>query len=313
MERSTENKIVIVCRRTRLEDLIVRFNTREQARFYIEHSGGDFSDYLAEDREYRDALRKARQTLELLGRVQVLDREFLPNFIFGPDDIVVSVGQDGLVANTLKYLTSQPLIGVNPAPSRWDGVLLPFRVDDLAAVVPEVFAKGRSLKRVTMAEVRLKDGQSLLAVNDLFIGMKTHTSARYLLSKEGITERQSSSGVIISTGMGSTGWLKSVLTGAQAVVSGLNGEQGDRRRLEHRIAWDARTLVFTVREPYPSTNSQASLVFGQVTEDSPLRVQSLMPENGVIFSDGVEQDFLEFNSGAEALVGLAHRQGLLVT
>ncbi|MGV3533875.1 MAG: sugar kinase, partial [Chthoniobacteraceae bacterium] len=119
MERSTENKIVIVSRRTRLEELIVRFNTREQALFYIEHSGGDFGDYLNEDLAYREALRKARLTLEALGRVQMLDREFLPNFVFGPDDIVVSIGQDGLVANILKYLTSQPLIGVNPDPSRW--------------------------------------------------------------------------------------------------------------------------------------------------------------------------------------------------
>jgi NAD kinase len=313
MERSTENKIVIVSRRTRLEELIVRFNTREQARFYIEHSGGDFSDYLNEDLAYREALRKARLTLETLGRVQMLDREFLPNFVFGPDDIVVSIGQDGLVANTLKYLTSQPLIGVNPDPSRWDGVLLPFKVRDLGAIVPEVFQRRRSLKQVTMAEVHLQDGQSLLAVNDLFIGMKTHTSARYLLTVGGVTERQSSSGVIISTGMGSTGWLKSVLTGARAIVSGASGNRNESHPPALPMPWDTSRLVFTVREPYPSTNSQASLVFGHIAPDAPLRIQSLIPENGVIFSDGVEHDFLEFNSGAEAVVELSRRKGHLVT
>jgi hypothetical protein len=38
-----------------------------------------------------------------------------------------------------------------------------------------------------------------------------------------------------------------------------------------------------------------------------------MPENGVIFSDGIEADFLEFNSGDVATIGLSERVGKLVT
>ena len=49
MERLTENKIILVTRPTRLDELIGRFNTVQQAQFYIEHLGADFSDYLAED------------------------------------------------------------------------------------------------------------------------------------------------------------------------------------------------------------------------------------------------------------------------
>ncbi|MFT7387173.1 MAG: hypothetical protein ACI8VC_000410 [Candidatus Endobugula sp.] len=33
----------------------------------------------------------------------MVERNLLPNFIFGPEDIVVVIGQDGLVANPLKY------------------------------------------------------------------------------------------------------------------------------------------------------------------------------------------------------------------
>lgn len=39
-------------------------------------------------------------------RRQVMDRQLLPNYLFGPDDIVVALGQGGLVANTMKYLTA---------------------------------------------------------------------------------------------------------------------------------------------------------------------------------------------------------------
>ena len=36
-------KLVIVTRKTRLQELVERFNTRSQAKFYIEHAGGDFT------------------------------------------------------------------------------------------------------------------------------------------------------------------------------------------------------------------------------------------------------------------------------
>jgi hypothetical protein len=37
-----------------------------------------------------------------------------------------------------------------------------------------------------------------------------------------------------------------------------------------------------------------------------------MPENGVIFSDGIESDYLQFNSGIEATITLADKIGHLV-
>jgi hypothetical protein len=102
-----ENKIVLVVRPTRLDNLVVRHNTIQQAQFYVEHLGADFSDYLAEHRRYHEAARATEALLRDLGRVQRLQRQFLANFIFGPEDTVVVLGQDGLVANTLKYLDGQ--------------------------------------------------------------------------------------------------------------------------------------------------------------------------------------------------------------
>ncbi|OAA83967.1 sugar kinase [Clostridium ljungdahlii] len=219
MVRLTENKIVIIKRKTGLEELIVRYNTIEQAKFYIEHLGSDFSDYITEDKIYKQAVAKAQSQFEELGRIQIVDRDFVPNFIFGDNDLVVVIGQDGLVANTLKYLSNQLLIGVNPDPSRWDGVLLPFKVDDLKLVVKDVFNVKRQIKEVSMAKAALNDGQSIYAVNDLFIGQKSHVSARYNIKLGNAEEHQSSSGVIVSTGLGSTGWLKSILTGAINIIN----------------------------------------------------------------------------------------------
>jgi len=96
VQRLTENKIVLIIRRTRVEDIVARFNTISQARFYVEHLGADFSDYQAEDTCYRHAVSEAEKILSSLGRVHKINREFLPNFIFGKDDIVVAWGRTGL-------------------------------------------------------------------------------------------------------------------------------------------------------------------------------------------------------------------------
>lgn len=311
MERLTENKLILIVRETRLEELKARFNTVGQARFYISQLGGDFADYEAEDAAYRRAVAEAQEALGRLGRVQLVHRAFLPNFIFGPGDVAVAVGQDGLVANTLKYLDGQPLIGVNPDPARYDGQLLPFRVRDLPRIVPEVFCRRRPVKAVTMACASLSNGQRIYAVNDLFIGPKSHGSARYQISHHGSAERHSSSGVIVSTGLGSTGWLRSLVAGATGVAAAVTGGAVDRDPLPH-APWDADRLFFTVREPFPSRTTQATLVFGEVAPEEPLEIESFMAERGVIFSDGIEADFLEFNSGIRATIGIAERKGRLV-
>ncbi|CAK0777824.1 NAD+ kinase [Gammaproteobacteria bacterium] len=310
MERLSENKLIVVTRKTRLDELVIRFNTTTQAKFYVEHLGADFSDYVHEHENYYQALAKTRTVLSCLGRVQVIDRSFLPNFLFGPEDIVFAVGQDGLVANTLKYLSGQVLIGVNSDPNRWDGVLLPFQVDDLGKIVPEVFKQKRPIKEVTLAQVVLNDGQTLLAVNDFFIGQKTHVSARYTLGINGKEERQSSSGIIVSTGLGSTGWMRSIVNGASQLRAQFFGELP--AIVNEKLSWETPYLLFFVREPFPSKTFSTDLVFGHILEEEPLRVLSEMAENGVIFSDGIENDYLSFNSGMEAFITPADQKGQLI-
>lgn len=311
MERLTENKIVLVVRQTRLDELIARYNTAGQAQFYVEHLGADFSDYLQEHDRYKKALALAEAALQRLGRVQLLRREFLSNFVFGDHDTVVVLGQDGLVANTLKYLDRQAVIGVNPDPGRWDGILLPFQVSDLEQIVRELFQGKRRTSTVTMAKAELTDGQSLHAVNDFFIGARTHVSARYAIRIGDRQENQSSSGIIVSTGLGSTGWLKSVLAGATGIVGAL-ARKSPAATYEPGFAWDARHLCYSVREPFPSRTTGASVVFGKITEQEPMHLESHMAGNGVIFSDGIENDFLEFNSGMRAIIQVANKQGHLV-
>jgi Predicted sugar kinase len=316
-------KIIVLTKPTALQELSERMGTKAQARFYLAQEAariGDarlapsYEEYERADAAYQRALERVKAALPRGVRVQYLDSGFLPQFTFGERDLVLALGPDGLVVNAAKYLDGQPVVAVNPDPERIEGVLLPFRVEQAGAALARVLEGRAAVRALTMAEARLADGQTLRAVNDLFIGRATHASARYRLSFGGVTEEQSSSGVIVSTGTGSTGWLRSVVAGAAGMVAALGGEPG------HLLAPDAcrfdpsaDELVFSVREPWASRTTGATLVHGRIGPGAVLEIVSQMADGGVIFSDGVEADYLPFSGGAVARIGLSERKVALVT
>jgi len=303
--------VIIVSRKTELDDLVARFNTRAQAKFYLEHAGYAFDGVEAAHARYQASLDTVRRAVPGTIKSLVIDREMVPRFTFGQADLVVAVGQDGLVSNTAKYLSGQPILAVNPDPDRFDGVLLPFRPDNFATHLHAALHGPLHVRNVTLAEARSSDGQSLLAFNDFFIGARSHVSARYRIEIDQRTEDQSSSGIIVSTGAGSTGWLQSVYAGAAGVIEALGGRVVEPPN-GGRLPWNTDQLVYSVREPFPSIATQTSIVHGVCSDASPLRITSQMTTNGIIFSDGVEADYLEFNSGTELLLTTAAAKARLI-
>lgn len=189
--------------------------------------------------------------------MQVLDRGSLPQYGFDARDVVVTLGQDGLVANVAKYPDGQPLLAVNPDPKTIDGILLPIALPSFGQVLTRTLAKTAEIKAVTMAEVRLSDGQVLRAVNDLSFGAASHASARYRIKVGRKFEEQSSIGLIVSTGVGSTGWLRSLYAGALAIIRQLHPDLPELPE-PMPMPWDAQQLAFNVREPWPSLTTRES-------------------------------------------------------
>lgn len=301
-------KIVLVTRKTRLAELIERFNTLAQAKFYIEHAGGNFQEYQLEDEVYRQSAGVVRRSIELGLKVQEIDRGLVPTFTFLPEDLVVTLGQDGLVANTAKYVGKQPVIAVNPDPERFDGILLPFLPDQAKRAIEQAIIGKCRIRSVTLAEARLNDGQRLLAFNDLFLGAQSHVSARYRIRWDKTDEPQSSSGVLVSTGAGSTGWVSSVFN----MASGVAALAGGHTVKPVHLNWEDRRLLFVVREPFISRHSRANIIAGILEQQQGLELESLMPSGGVIFSDGIEADYLQFNSGSSVIVRAAEETAQLV-
>ena len=303
-------KIIIVKRPTRLDNLVYKFNTRQQVKFYIEHLGADFTDYEKEHTTYYKALDTLLQIAETKGRIQLLDWSLLSNYLFGNDDLVLTIGQDGLIANTLKYLDNQLLIGFNSDPDRWDGILSQFTINEANTIIDKALHKNVAVKKITKAKVELSDKQVLYAVNDFFVGVSDHTSARYTIHYSKNKEYQSSSGIIISTPLGTSGWFQSLIAGAAGIVKAVSSSAITIEK-ETR-SWSEDALTFVVREPFPSVSTKAELVFGTITHDNAFYIESNMGEKGIIFSDGIQNDFLHFNSSLKAQFTIAETKGTLV-
>jgi hypothetical protein len=290
-------RAVLVHRRSEYDELIARHGTRQQASFFLEER----SRHLDEVESRRDALAAAVQVVTAAvpadWRRARVERADLDRFVFGPEDVVVVVGPDGLVANVAKYLDGQPVVGIDPEPGRNPGVLVPHRpaaAADLlrAAVAPEPPVRGR-----TMVEAVTDDGQEVLALNEVYVGHASHQSSRYHLAVGGAGERQSSSGVLVGTGTGATGWLRSAWRERHSALD-LPGP-GDR------------DLCWFVREAWPSPVTGTALTEGRLARGAEL---ALVAESDrlVCFGDGIEHDALVLSWGQRLTVRVARRELRLV-
>lgn len=310
-EPAQRPRVVLVTRKTGLESLLENQGTRGQAEFFLKARGQTIASFEQSDQRFRSNLAGVRQAIPADQRRVHVEREQVHRFLFAPDDIVLVVGPDGLVPNTAKYLDGQLVIGVNPDPGQYDGVLCRHTPDEIPALLSfaeSVLAAGGQppadaayrIERRAMAVAGRDDGLMLYALNEVFVGHLSHQSARYRLRLAGgeREERQSSSGLICATGTGATGWARSIV---------------DQRGLDLSLpAPGERALAWFVREPFPSVSTGTTLDHGRLGEGERLTLFSEMGEGGVVFADGIESDRLDFLSGQVVELGLAERQLNLV-
>ncbi|MBB2946740.1 hypothetical protein FB565_006508 [Actinoplanes lutulentus] len=277
-------------RRSELDELLARHGTRGAAAFFLRRRGRDLDEVTARHEALQDALTRVGAAVPTDWRRGHVERADLPRFLFAPEDIVVAVGPDGLVANVAKYLTGQPVIGVDPEPGRNAGVLVRHRPDAVAGLLRDR-PPGQSR---TMVVARLDDGQELYGLNEIYVGHAGHQSARYILSDQaGARERQSSSGLIAGTGTGATGWCASIAKERAVAPAAPSPEEP--------------ALCWYVREAWPSPATGASLVAGVLAGGDELELTS-ESERLVVFADGLESDALELSWGQRISIGVATRR-----
>jgi NAD kinase len=294
---STLPRVVLVTRKTPLELLVEHHGTLGQARFYLESRGQEIAGDQEAHERFESGLAEVVHAIPPDQRRVRIDREQLDRFLFAPDDVVVIVGQDGLVPNVAKYLSGQLTLGINPDPERYDGVLCrhsPRAMPRLLAWALDPQGPAFAVERRTMAVARREDGQRLFALNEIFAGHQSHQSARYRIRTEPFDardERHSSSGVVCATGTGATGWARSICEQSHPQAPLPRPDQP-------RLAW-------FVREPFPSVFTQTGMQNGFLGPGETLVLSSEMGERGVVFADGIEADRLEFLSGQVVTLGIS--------
>lgn len=294
MSATLAPRVVVVRRPSELDELLARHGTRAAAQWYLRARGRDLAEVVDRHEALQAALTAVAAAVPADWRRGTVNRDDLPRFLFGPEDVVVAVGPDGLVANVAKYLSGQPVVGVDPEPGRNAGVLVRCTGDQVAALLPAVAAGAAPLRHRAMVRATLDDGQELVGLNEVYVGHPSHQSARYLLdvTSDGRPrrERQSSSGVVVGTGTGATGWCASIARGRPAAVA-LPAPQ------EPALCW-------FVREAWPSPVTGADLVAGRL--DGTDTVELTAESDGLVaFADGLETDRLTLRWGQRVRLDVA--------
>jgi hypothetical protein len=142
------------------------------------------------------------------------------------------------------------------------------------------------------------NNESLVALNEVYFGHSGHQSARYTITTPaGESERHSSSGLLVGSGTGATGWLLSIARQRAEAVS-----------LPEPTAPE---LSWFVREAWPSPSTGATLTEGVLPAGTALTVR-VESESLVVFGDGIESDRLSLGWGESVRIQAADRRLRLV-
>jgi len=286
-------RAILVHRRSEYEQLLVRHGTRQQASFHLETRGRSIEELAERHRVLQDAIGSVASAIPTDWRRATVERADLHRFDVAAEDVIVVVGQDGLVANVAKYLSGQPVVGIDPEPGRNPGVLVTNGAAAAADLLSDVAAGRAVIERRTMVGAEADDGRRLEALNEVYVGHRTHQSARYrIVAGDGASERQSSSGVLIGAGTGATGWLRSVW-------------QERRSCLDLPTPVDRR-LCWFVREAWPSPATGTTMTEGSLGAKASLTLQAESDEL-VCFGDGIESDSLRLTWGQTLTIGASRR------
>ena len=181
-----------------------------------------------------------------------------------PRQVIVVAG-DGTLLRTCQSITNDsPVLGVNSDPIFTEGWLTRANVSNFPKKFQRILNKKSKVLHLPRLEVRI-NGKKLpgLALNEVSIS-REKTYLTFMHELNGSVER--STGILVSTPIGSTAWCKSA--------------GGKKLKLS------CRKMEYVIREPYKGTIYKVKKRYGLVNS---FRMKSIM--DGLIVFDSVNKEY----------------------
>src|SRR3989344_3908050 len=132
-----------------------------------------------------------------------------------PNSLVIAIGGDNYLQLVSHFIGNQSLIGINSDPENSDGTLTHFTAESFIDFVPKLESGKFNIEEWTRLQATINDKKiPTLATSEIYIGAyKSTDMSRYILElRKGSrgrvreSEEQKSSGLVVSTKAGETGW-----------------------------------------------------------------------------------------------------------
>ncbi|RIL12220.1 MAG: hypothetical protein DCC75_00845 [Proteobacteria bacterium] len=269
-QRVAKDEIVIVPKLTKIEcDMVGLKLTFDQVLKRYEAENINPWPIL----ESHERQLEARQEVSgLLHPSQIVWRgELRPEQIRGAK-AVIALGGDNHLQWVARWMVDGYMIGVNSDPARSEGALTRFQAADLPQLLERLAAGEFLIADWTRLEGEI-DGKPIdLALGEYFIGETERAfMSRHVIKVAGLSEEQKCSGLLVTTGAGSTGWYNSA---SRYLHAG-----GDPFSRTERLA------RFLVTEPYQGKLASSELLEGSFDAGEELVIHSLNDSRGIVTAD----------------------------
>ncbi|MFH0936911.1 MAG: hypothetical protein V1808_01300 [Candidatus Daviesbacteria bacterium] len=230
---------------------------------------------------------------DFLKDAKVIGRNRLNKTIAAGANLIIALGGDNHFLYVSHFINGQLLLGINSDPTSSEGALTYFTVKSLKDFWSKLEADDFKIEEWPRLQIAL-NGKKIqaLATGDIFIGeSRRENMSRYLISLDGQEEEQKSSGLLITTGAGSTGWYDSA---CHYLFE--NGNKFPKTKQEAR---------YLVTEVYRGKLSKYQMLEGGFGPGQKLIISSLNDSSGEISIDSLVR--CKFNRGSQAIIEISDK------
>ncbi len=274
-----EKKILICPKLSKYEwDLHkFKFSHKELIEEY-KKEGVDY-EYILQSHERQ--LQSRALAKEIFPNALIIQKDNLTKENIKKVDITIALGGDNHFQYVSHFIENELILGVNSDFLSSEGVLLSGTTNNLELISNRCNNDDYIIEKWTRINVIINKKQVTRATCDIFVGeAERHLTSRNIIFYNGLTRQQKSSGILITTGSGSTGWYNSA-----------------SRFIDEEPIFDPKSKYakFIVTEPYKGSLTDYSLIKGKIDNDKILKINSLNSNNGRVIADSLE--IFNFNRG----------------